>query len=149
MKSILGFCSVVCHSGARTLRAPVRDILGNRDSCLVHGIPCQMRSAGAGLRESCGLVGSLDEKAASAPPCPTQGQPGLCGVGFGLFCAAPPAGFGSGGVIPSFAHSQGQGEGFSRGGKARELGVCSWRLPPPTDTAPGILGGFIATPPMF
>lgn len=93
--------------------------MGNRDSCLVHGIPCQMRSAGAGLRESCGLVGSLDEKAASAPPCPTQGQPGLCGVGFGLFCAAPPAGFGSGGVIPSFALPRDRERAFPRVGRER------------------------------
>lgn len=80
----------------------------------MHRIPCQMRSAGAGLRGSCGLVGSQDEKVAPEPPV-THGA-SLASVPWGLASPLqfPPAGFGSGGVIWSFALSQGQGEAFPR-----------------------------------
>jgi len=55
-----------CHTGAKILKAPVRNISGNRG--LLPGAPpslcteltsSQMRSAGAGHMASCGFSGKL------------------------------------------------------------------------------------------
>lgn len=136
MKSILGSLPVVSLR-CQDFKGTCQGYFGKQRLLLagMHRIPCQTRSAGAELRGSCGLVGNQDEKVISEPSGTPRASLGSLGWGLTSSLQFPPAGCGSGGVISSFAPSQGQGEGFSQG-PARLGRETSSTFPSPPGTAP-------------
>lgn len=80
MKSILGSRSLVSVC-CQDFKGTCQGYFGKQRLLPVHRIPCQMRSAGAGLGGSCGLVGIQDDKVVSEPPGTHRASLGSLGWG--------------------------------------------------------------------